>query len=101
MADNPFQRSETEERVILRAENHNLSDARIFVRPRGRRTLLAEIRSRDQNFFEFPWPRGAPLDLEVELLTGGRYRPPPLPFNPGIRVELIIAPDVRRSTLRQ
>jgi len=100
-ADNPFQRAERDERVLLRVENRNQSDARIFIRPRGRRTLLAEVRSRDLTFLEFPWPRGTPLDLEVELLIGGRYRPPPRPLSPGIRVELIIAPDVRNSVLRQ
>lgn len=100
-ADNPFQRAESEERVVLRVENRNYSDARIFIRPRGRRTALAEVRSRDLVFLEFAWPRGMPLDLEVELLVGGRFRPSPLPMNPGIRVELIIAPDVRRSVLRQ
>jgi hypothetical protein len=100
-SDNPFQRAETDERVVLRVENRNLSDARIFIRPRGRRTALAEVRSRDLVFLEFGWPRGMPLDLEVELLMGGRYRPPPLPFTPGLRVELIIAPEIRRSVLRQ
>jgi hypothetical protein len=100
-ADNPFQRAEAEERVVLRVENRNDSDARIFIRPRGRRTPLAEVRSRDLVFLEFAWPRGMPLDLEVDLLAGGRFRPSPLPMNPGIRVELIIAADVRRSVLRQ
>lgn len=100
-ADNPFQRTEAEERVVLRVENRNLSDARIFIRPRGRRTLLANVQSRDLRFLEFGWPRGAPLDLEVEIMAGERFRPPPLPLSPGVRVELIIAPEVRRSVLRQ
>jgi len=101
MADNPFQRSETEETVILRVENRNMHDARIYVRPRGRRTHLATIEARDMRYYEFPWPGGMPLDLEVELTVGGRFRPPPLMMTPGIRVNLIIAPSVRRSILRQ
>lgn len=100
-ADNPFQRAETEEKVILRVENQNSADARIFLRPRGRRTLLATIEARDLRYLEFPWPGRMPLDLEVELIVGERYRPPPLPISPGIRVELIIASTLRRSTLRQ
>lgn len=100
-ADNPFQRAGTEERVVLRVENQNTSDARIYVRPRGRRTLLATIQPRELRYLEFAYPRGSPLDLEVELIIGERYRFPPLPMTPGIRVELTISSQLRRSTLRQ
>lgn len=101
MADNPFQRAEAEETVILRVENRNTYDARIYVRPRGRRTHLATINGHDMQFYEFSWPSGMPLDLEVDLTVGGRFRPPPLIMTPGIRVNLFIAPEVRRSVLRQ
>lgn len=101
MADNPFQRAETAETVILRVENRNMYDARIYVRPRGRRTHLATINGQDMRYYEFPWPAGMPLDLEVDLTVGGRFRPPPLIMTPGIRVNLIIASPVRRSILRQ
>jgi hypothetical protein len=100
-AENPFQRGETDERVVMRVENRNILDARIFIRPRGRRTLLTTIQARELRFLEFGWPRGLPLDLEVELGAGGRFRPPPLPMTPGMRVELIIASEVRQSILRQ
>jgi hypothetical protein len=100
-ADNPFQRAETEERVVLRVENQNMSDARIYIRPRGRRTLLATVETRDLRYLEFAWPGRAPLDLEVELIVGDRYRFPPLSMAPGMRVELLIASQLRRSTLRQ
>lgn len=98
---NPFNRTQNMDQVVLRVENDNVYEASIYVRPGGRRRLLGKVDSRGLQFFEFEWPAVTPLSLEIELMVGERYRPPPFPFTPGIRVELIVASDLRRSILRQ
>lgn len=98
---NPFNRSQNMDQVVLRVENDNVYEATIYLRPGGRRRLLGKVDSRGLQFFEFEWPAVTPLSLEIELMVGERYRPPPFPFNAGVRVELIIGQELRRSILRQ
>ena len=98
-AGSPFDQSSRQETQILRVENQNLYDAVVFIRPAGRRQELGRVDARNVQFFEFPWPIGAPLDLEIELTVGERHRLLPQPLRGG-RVELIIASDLRRSVIR-
>jgi hypothetical protein len=98
---NPFDRSTNSEVLILRAENQNLYDAVVYVRPGGRRQELGRVAARNVQFFEFDWPVGMPLDLEIELTGGERHRLLPQPLRGGVRLELIIAAELRRSVIRQ
>jgi hypothetical protein len=99
--DNPFQEpTQGQDRIMLRVENQNLSDARVYMYPRGRRTLLGEIRTRGLEIFEFGWDPGMPLDLEIDLMAGGRYRLPRSGIARPGQVELIIASSLRRSVIR-
>jgi hypothetical protein len=97
----PFDRSQNMDQVVLRVENQNTYEASIYLRPGGIRHLLGKVDSRGLQFFQFEWAALTPLSLEIETLIGERYRPPPFPFTPGIRVELMVASELRRSALRQ
>ncbi|MFC1661443.1 hypothetical protein ACFL3S_08350 [Gemmatimonadota bacterium] len=98
-SSNPFDESSRQETVVIRAENHNLHDATVYLRRGGRRQELGSVGARGFQFFEFPWPIGAPLDVEIELSVGERYRLPPFPLRGG-RLELTISSTLRRSTIR-
>lgn len=100
VADNPFDHSVNQGQVTLRVENQNLHDATIYLRTGGRRQEVGTVGSRGVEFFEFPWSLERPLDLEIELSVGERYRMPPYPFIRGRRLELLISSDLRQSTFR-
>jgi hypothetical protein len=99
--DNPFQGSMDTDTVILQVVNQNRYDAEIYLRPRGRRELLATINSGSLQVYDFQWPSGLPLSLELELSVGGRHRFPPFSFAGVDRLVLTIAQDLNRSTLRR
>ncbi|MGW8267651.1 MAG: hypothetical protein ACWGSQ_14900 [Longimicrobiales bacterium] len=100
VADNPFDHSVSQGQVTLRVENQNLHDATIYLRTGGRRQELGTVGSRGVEFFEFPWSLDRPLDLEIELFVGERYRLPPYPFTSGRRLELLISSNLRQSSFR-
>ena len=98
-ASNPFDESTSQDVLVLRAENYNLHDATIYLRRGGRREALGEVGSRQYQFFQFGWPIGTPLDVEIELSVGDRYRLPAFVVRGG-RLELTISSTLRRSRLR-
>ena len=100
-AENPFREGIGTETVILQVVNQNGYDAEIYLRPGTRRELLATIASGGFQIYEFQWPPGVPLSLELELSVGGRHRLPPLTFSGADRLQLTIAADLTRSTLRR
>jgi hypothetical protein len=89
------------ETVILQVTNQNGYDAEIYLRPGNNRKLLATIRSGGFQVYEFQWPPGVPLSLELELSVGGRHRLPPFTFSGVDRLVLTVAADLTRSTLRR
>lgn len=99
-SSNPFDESTRRETVILRAENRNLHDAILYLGRGTRRTELGTVSARGFQYFEFSWPVGVPLDLEIELTVGDRFRLPAFPLRGG-RLELTINATLRRSTLRR
>lgn len=98
--DNPFDRTVGQVQFTLRVENQNIHDATIFLRTGGRRQELGVVRSRGVEFFDFPWPQGTPLDVEIELAVGERHRLPPYPFSGGGRLELTVSSNLRQSSIR-
>ncbi|MFC1575718.1 hypothetical protein ACFL5A_03625 [Gemmatimonadota bacterium] len=99
MADNPFQESGRNVAVVVRVENRNLHDAKIFLNSGGNRREVGSVASRGVEFIEFGWPFQQPLGLEIELSVGERYRFQPRPIQGGGRMQLIIAPTLRQSSL--
>mgnify|MGYP001821229985 CR=1 FL=1 len=98
---NPFQGTLNTEPVILQATNQARYDVEIYIRPGGRRELLATLRSGGFQVYEFRWPSGVPLSMELEFVSGGRHRLPPFPFSGVERLVLTVATDITRSTLRR
>ena len=98
-SENPFQGSLNTETVTLQATNRNRYDAEIYIMPGGRRELLATIASGGFQVYEFQWPSGVPLSMELALEVGGRHRLPPFTFGGVDRLVLTVATDITRSTL--
>lgn len=99
VAENPFQESRSAVKVSLRVENRNLHDATVYSYPGGRRQELGTVTSRGVAFLEFSWPAQQPLNLEVELSVGERFRFQPRPLAGAGRVDMIVAANLRQSVL--
>ncbi|RMH19572.1 MAG: hypothetical protein D6701_04815, partial [Gemmatimonadetes bacterium] len=80
--------------------NQNQSEIRlVLLRRGGDRETLGVLGPRQADVYAVSWPREEVLTLDLELLGGFRYRVPPLRVSPGDQVDVIVAPDVRRTTL--
>jgi len=102
LVDNPFESpTSSQSRVAVRVENRNLHDATLYLRVGGRRVEVGSVRSREVQFFDVPLSSQQPLDLEIELSVGERYRLPPFPYSGGGRLEMVIAPELRQSSIRR
>jgi len=97
--ENPFDGPLSTETVILQVTNRNRYDVEIYISPGGRRELLATIASGGFQVYEFQWPPGVPLSMELALKVGGRHRLPPFTFGGVDRLVLTVATDITRSTL--
>ena len=97
--ENPFDGPLSTETVILQVTNRNRYDVEIYISPGGRRELLATIASGGFQVYEFQWPPGVPLSMELALEAGGRHRLPPFTFGGVDRLVLTVATDITRSTL--
>lgn len=98
---NPFQGSLNTETVTVQVTNRNRYDAEIYLMPGGRRELLATVASGGFQVYEFQWPSGVPLSMEIGLSVGGRHRLPPFSFSGVDRLVLTVAADLTKSTLRR
>jgi len=94
---NPFVEATNTEHYSLRVESGNSFDVDIYVNPSGRRQLIGTIPGHGLEYFEFEYPAGRPLNVELEGRMGDRYRIPPILFPGGGRVELLVYEDLRRS----
>jgi len=100
--ESPFESpTSSQSRVTVRVENRNLHDATLYLRVGGRRVEVGSVGSRGVQFFDVPWSPERPLDLEIELSVGERYRLPPFPFSGGGRLEMVIASELRQSSIRR
>jgi len=97
----PFDSSQQLDPLILRVENQNLHDATLYLRTQKGREELGSIQSRAIQFFDFGWPAGLPLSIEIELAVGERFRPPPYPYGGVGQLRLTITTELRRSFFSQ
>jgi hypothetical protein len=86
---------------LLRVESRNMYDVSVYVIPAGRRQLVGTVRANGVEFFEFEYPLGVPLSVELETKIGDRYRIPTAPIFGGGRVDLFISNTLRRSGFRR
>jgi hypothetical protein len=94
---NPFADATNVDVYLLRAESRNDFEVRVFINPGGRRQLVGTVPGNGLEFFEFRYPAGRALNIELESRMGDRYRIPATPFPGGGRVELLVFEDLRRS----
>ncbi|MCJ7627295.1 MAG: hypothetical protein MUO50_02795 [Longimicrobiales bacterium] len=85
------------DRFTLRVESRNTFDVSVYVSSAGKRQLVGTVSSNGLEFFEFEYPAGRPLNVELESRLGDRYRLPPLVFTGGGRLDLLISNELRRS----
>jgi catechol 2,3-dioxygenase-like lactoylglutathione lyase family enzyme len=96
-AGNPFSDYGNTDTFVLRVESRYIHQVSIYANPSGKRHLVGEVPANGLEFFDFEYPAGLPLNLELEGRMGDRYRMPATPFLGGGRVDLIIASELRRS----
>ena len=93
----PFDARGTQDAISLRVENRNIHDATLLLLRGKERRELGKVRGGALQYFEFAWPAGLPLDMEIQLQVGERYRLPPFPYVGGGQIGLTVASELRRS----
>jgi hypothetical protein len=96
-SSNPFVDATNMDSFLLRVESRNSLDVSVYVSPAGRRELVGTVQANGLEFFEFQYPAGRPLNVELETRMGDRFRLPTLPFTGSGRLDLVIASELRRS----
>ncbi|MFH1764080.1 MAG: hypothetical protein ABIF09_07815 [Gemmatimonadota bacterium] len=96
-SSNPFDEATNMDVFTLRVESRNTFDVSVYVNPAGKRQLVGTVSSNGLEFFEFEYPAGRPLNVELETRVGDRYRLPPLVFTGGGRLDLLVSSELRRS----
>jgi len=96
-SDNPFDEAANMEAYLLRVESRNTYEVSVFINPGGRRQLVGTVPGNGLEFFEFVYPAGRPLNVELETRLGDRYRLPATPFMGGGRVDLMVQNTLRNS----
>ena len=94
---NPFVEASNTEGYLLRVESQNTFEVSVYMNPSGRRELIGTVPANGLEFFEFEYPAGRPLNLELETRLGDRYRLPALPTPGGGRIDLVVGSELRRS----
>ncbi len=99
---NPFDRSQGLETIRLRVDNLNLHDALLVLQRDKERIELGTVQGQGGfRYFEFSWPEGRPVDLEIQLVVGDRFRLPPFPAGVTGQLQVVIAADLHRSVIRR
>ena len=99
-ASNPFEEATSLDLYVLRVESQNIYDVSIYLNPSRRRELLGTVQRNGLEYFEFEYPAGRLLHIELENTVGDRYRIPPPPLTVGGRLELYVSSTLRRSAYR-
>jgi hypothetical protein len=96
-SSNPFVETSNTEAYLLRVESRNSFEVSVYIIPAGRRQLVGTVPGNGLEYFEFEYPAGRPLSVELEGRMGDRYRIPSILFPGGGRVDLLVYDDLRRS----
>ncbi len=97
-ASNPFVQGAADgDAYLLRVESRNSFEVEVYIRPTGERQLIGTVSPSGLEFFEFMYPRGRPLTVELQTRLGDRYRVPGMPFPGGGRVDLVVGSNIRQS----
>lgn len=96
-ADDPFSDTVNTDGFLLRVESSNTYEVEVYINPGGKRSQIGTVGASGLEFFEFEYPAGRPLYIELETRLGDRYRVPGISFPGGGRVDLVIRNTLRNS----
>ena len=97
-ASNPFVQGAADgDAFLLRVESQNSFEVEVYITPGGERQLIGTVPASGLEFFEFLYPRGRPLSIELQTRLGDRYRIQGVSFPGGGRVDLVVGSNIRQS----
>lgn len=86
----PFSDPSVATTIEIRVVNLNFLDARLTAIRRGRRTRIGDITGKTEELFTLSWTVTDPLQIEIDLLGGGKCTTPTLLTDPGDLIQLQI-----------
>jgi hypothetical protein len=89
--------SQNQDGYLLRVESRNTFEVSVYTSTGGKRQLIGTVPGNGLEFFDFRYPAGRPLNIELETRMGDRYRIPSFSFPGGGRIDLVVMNDLRRS----
>lgn len=97
--DNPFsgEGGEGARSIRIDVRNLNFNDATLHAVSSGSRYRMGTVSGKSDASFEVRWEGQQTLEIEIDLLAGGRHTTRPISVSPQDRVQLVIQPELRRS----
>jgi hypothetical protein len=80
--------------------NRQFNDASLYATGSGGRVPLGVVPGSSRREFTIPWRSRGALQVEIEVLSVGRFLTPPVSVAPGETVQLIVEVRLRDSRLR-
>ena len=86
-------------RPLIRIEvtNLNFQDATLHALRGGERHRLGTVSGKGSAVYNLEWRNPLPLQIEIDLLAGGRCTTRPITLDPGDEYALQIEVDIRRT----
>lgn len=82
--------------IRIQVTNLNFQDATLHALRGGERHRLGTVTGKGSATYTLDWRTPLPLQLEVDLLAGGRCTTRPITLDPGDEVQFQIEVDLRR-----
>jgi hypothetical protein len=83
--------------IRIDVTNLNFQDATIHALRGGERHRLGTVTGKGSATYTLEWRTPLPLQIEIDLLAGGRCTTRPVTVDPGERIQLQIEVDIRRQ----
>jgi len=91
--DTPFDGAPQDRQVRIEVQNLNFADATVWALvQRGQRIRLGTVGGKSDSVFTVPWEFSLPLQLEIDLVAGGRCTTRELQVDPGDSLLMQIEP---------
>lgn len=82
--------------IQIDVTNLNFQDATLHAYRNGERHRLGTVTGKGSATFSLEWRIAVPLQIEVDLLAGGRCTTRAMVVDPGTQIQLQIEVDIRR-----
>ena len=83
--------------IRIDVTNLNFQDATLHALRGGERHRLGTVTGKGSATYTLEWRTALPLQIEIDLLAGGRCTTRALTVDPGERIQLQIEVDIRRQ----